>query len=113
MLTLTKDFGVVQIAGILRSTDRKCNCDCTSTTCGAADKYVEQLEEVFNYTFPQKKVAGMFLESIQVLNAIAADFFKFFSSFLGTSAQNMLFVIGMRRVLAASFNSKRFCQESF
>lgn len=47
-------------------TDRKCNCNCTADLCAAADKYIEQLEEVFTYSLPQKKVAGMFIESIQV-----------------------------------------------
>jgi len=51
-------------------TDRKCNCSCSSGTCGAADKYLEQLEEVFTYTLPQKKVAGMFIESIQGVGGV-------------------------------------------
>ncbi len=46
--------------------DRKCNCTCSANSCGAADKYIKQLEEVFTYSLPQKKVAGMFIESIQV-----------------------------------------------
>jgi alanine-glyoxylate transaminase/(R)-3-amino-2-methylpropionate-pyruvate transaminase len=45
-------------------TDRTCNC--AAGVCQANDKYVEQLEEVLTYTVPQKKVAGMFIESIQV-----------------------------------------------
>lgn len=46
-------------------TDRKCSC--SPGACQAADKYVGQLEEVLTYTIPQKKVAGMFMESIQVI----------------------------------------------
>lgn len=45
-------------------TDRKCAC--SGGVCQAADKYVEQLEEVLTYSVPQRKVAAMFIESIQV-----------------------------------------------
>ncbi len=54
----------------LVQTDRKCNCDCDVSTCGAGDKYIKQLDELLIYSFPQKKVAGMFIESIQVMKLI-------------------------------------------
>jgi hypothetical protein len=42
------------------------SCNCTKDHCQAADRYVEQLEEILNYEVSKKKVAGMFIESIQV-----------------------------------------------
>lgn len=45
--------------------DRTCSC-ATGNECEAAENYVKQLDEVLMYTVPQKKVAGFFLESIQV-----------------------------------------------
>ena len=45
-------------------TTRSCNCE--NNHCQACDRYVEQLEEVLNYEVPKKKVAAMFIESIQV-----------------------------------------------
>lgn len=45
-------------------TDR--HCDCTEGNCQAADRYYEQLEEVFRYSLPRGKVAALFAESIQV-----------------------------------------------
>ncbi|CAL8097106.1 unnamed protein product [Orchesella dallaii] len=50
--------------------DRKCNCDCSKGSCGAADKYIEQLDEIFTYSLPQRKVAGMFIESIQGVGGV-------------------------------------------
>ena len=47
-------------------TDRKCNCVCSGNQCGAGDKYLGQLDELLTYSLPQKKVAGFFIESIQV-----------------------------------------------
>uniref|UniRef100_A0A224XBX3 Alanine--glyoxylate aminotransferase 2, mitochondrial n=1 Tax=Panstrongylus lignarius TaxID=156445 RepID=A0A224XBX3_9HEMI len=44
-------------------TDRK--CDCTDGQCQAAERYYEQLEEVFRYSLPRGKVAALFAESIQ------------------------------------------------
>uniref|UniRef100_A0A023F4P8 Alanine--glyoxylate aminotransferase 2, mitochondrial n=2 Tax=Triatoma infestans TaxID=30076 RepID=A0A023F4P8_TRIIF len=44
-------------------TDRK--CDCTDGKCQAAERYYEQLEEVFRYSLPRGKVAALFAESIQ------------------------------------------------
>lgn len=45
-------------------TQRSCECDAGS--CRAADKYYEQLEDMFAYSLPCGKVAGFFAESIQV-----------------------------------------------
>ncbi|CAG7816010.1 unnamed protein product [Allacma fusca] len=51
--------------------DRKCEgSNCTSTHCTSADKYVQQLQEIFMYTLPQKKVAGFFIESIQGVGGV-------------------------------------------
>ncbi|KAK9502839.1 hypothetical protein O3M35_011535 [Rhynocoris fuscipes] len=44
-------------------TDRK--CDCAEGKCQAADRYYEQLEEVFMYSLAPSKVAALFAESIQ------------------------------------------------
>ncbi|KAF4531767.1 hypothetical protein B566_EDAN017135 [Ephemera danica] len=44
-------------------TTRKCNC--SPNNCEAADKYYQQLEEVFKYSLPRGRVAGFFAESIQ------------------------------------------------
>lgn len=41
------------------------SCDCSKDHCQAADRYVEQTEEILNYEVSKKKVAGMFIESIQ------------------------------------------------
>ncbi|OXA47066.1 alanine--glyoxylate aminotransferase 2, mitochondrial [Folsomia candida] len=49
-------------------TDRKCAC--SGGVCQAADKYVEQLEEVLTYSVPQRKVAAMFIESIQGVGGV-------------------------------------------
>ncbi|XP_023230092.1 alanine--glyoxylate aminotransferase 2, mitochondrial-like [Centruroides sculpturatus] len=40
-------------------------CDCKPGICKASDLYAEQLQEVLQYSLPQKKVAGFFAESIQ------------------------------------------------
>jgi len=50
--------------------DRKCNCNCSGNQCGAADKYLGQLDELLTYSFPQKKVAGFFIESIQGVGGV-------------------------------------------
>lgn len=42
------------------------SCDCGRDRCQAADKYYEQIEEVFSYSIPRGKVAAFFAESIQV-----------------------------------------------
>lgn len=42
------------------------SCNCSKDHCQASDRYVEQLEEILNYEVSKKKVAGMFIESIQV-----------------------------------------------
>jgi len=49
-----------------------CNCSCAkkSEECSAADKYIEQLEQLLMYSMPQKKVAAMFLESIQGVGGV-------------------------------------------
>ncbi|XP_034240852.1 alanine--glyoxylate aminotransferase 2, mitochondrial [Thrips palmi] len=41
------------------------DCSCAPNECEAADKYYTQLEEVFKYSLPRGKVAGLFAESIQ------------------------------------------------
>ena len=45
------------------------SCDCPKDHCQASDRYVEQVQEILNYEVQQKKVAGMFIESIQVRRA--------------------------------------------
>lgn len=42
------------------------SCDCPRSWCLAADKYYEQLEDLFSYSIPVDNVAGFFAESIQV-----------------------------------------------
>ena len=42
------------------------DCNCPPDRCEAADNYYTQLEEVFKYSLPRGKVAGLFAESIQV-----------------------------------------------
>jgi alanine-glyoxylate transaminase/(R)-3-amino-2-methylpropionate-pyruvate transaminase len=42
------------------------SCNCSKDHCQASDRYVEQVEEILNYEVSKKKVAGMFIESIQV-----------------------------------------------
>lgn len=42
------------------------SCNCSLDHCQAADRYVEQTEEILNYEVSKKKVAGIFIESIQV-----------------------------------------------
>lgn len=41
-------------------------CECGSGRCRAADKYYQQLEDIFSYSLPHGKVAGFIAESIQV-----------------------------------------------
>ncbi|KAK3915939.1 Alanine--glyoxylate aminotransferase 2, mitochondrial [Frankliniella fusca] len=41
------------------------DCACSPDECEASSKYYEQLEEVFKYSLPRGKVAGLFAESIQ------------------------------------------------
>lgn len=41
------------------------DCGCAAGECEAGDKYYTQLEEVFKYSLPRGKVAGLFAESIQ------------------------------------------------
>ena len=41
------------------------SCKCPPDQCQAGDRYVEQLEDVLNFEVHKKKVAGMFIESIQ------------------------------------------------
>ena len=45
-------------------TTRQCNC--SPTECNATEMYYKQLEEIFKYSLPTGKVAGIFAESIQV-----------------------------------------------
>ncbi|XP_001947837.2 alanine--glyoxylate aminotransferase 2, mitochondrial isoform X1 [Acyrthosiphon pisum] len=49
-------------------TQRSCECD--RVRCHAADKYYEQLEDIFSYSIPRGKVAGFFAESIQGVGGI-------------------------------------------
>lgn len=44
-------------------TQKKCNCN--PDICKATDSYIEQLQELLQYSLPQKKIAGFFAESIQ------------------------------------------------
>lgn len=44
-------------------TDRK--CDCSEGKCEATDNYLDDLKNVFKYSMPKGKCAGMFAESIQ------------------------------------------------
>lgn len=41
------------------------HCDCPPHRCYAGDNYYAQLENVFKYSLPRGKLAGMFAESIQ------------------------------------------------
>ncbi|CAM2724083.1 unnamed protein product [Rotaria socialis] len=41
------------------------SCSCQKDHCQASDRYVEQLEDILHYEVPKKKVAAMFIESIQ------------------------------------------------
>ncbi|UJR07661.1 hypothetical protein I4U23_011948 [Adineta vaga] len=41
------------------------SCNCSKDHCQASDRYVEQLEELLSFEVSKKKVAGMFIESIQ------------------------------------------------
>lgn len=44
-------------------TDRE--CDCSEGRCKATDNYINDLKDVFRYSLPKGKIAGMFAESIQ------------------------------------------------
>lgn len=44
-------------------TDRK--CDCVEGECKASQNYIADLKDVFNYSLPKGRVAGMIAESIQ------------------------------------------------
>lgn len=44
-------------------TDRK--CDCSDDQCEASTNYIEDLKDVFKYSIPKGKCAGMIAESIQ------------------------------------------------
>ncbi|XP_075225460.1 alanine--glyoxylate aminotransferase 2, mitochondrial [Lycorma delicatula] len=46
------------------------DCDCTNGYCQAADNYYGQLEEVFKYSLPRGKVAGIIAESIQGVGGV-------------------------------------------
>lgn len=48
--------------------DRK--CDCFDGTCKATDKYMEELRDVFNYSVPKGRCAGMIAESIQGVGGV-------------------------------------------
>lgn len=41
------------------------NCNCTPNDCEAKNKYLQQLQEIFTYNIPRKKLAAFFAESIQ------------------------------------------------
>lgn len=48
--------------------DRK--CDCLDGKCEATDKYIDDLNDVFNYSVPKGKCAGMIAESIQGVGGV-------------------------------------------
>lgn len=52
------------------------DCSCAAGECEAADKYYTQLEEVFKYSLPRGKVAGLFAESIQVNGCVSVKGFR-------------------------------------
>lgn len=41
------------------------SCNCSDDRCCATDEYIDELNDVFKYTLPKGRVAGMFVESIQ------------------------------------------------
>lgn len=49
-------------------TDRQ--CDCGDGKCKASENYYNQLEEIFLYSLPRGKVAGLFAESIQGVGGV-------------------------------------------
>jgi alanine-glyoxylate transaminase/(R)-3-amino-2-methylpropionate-pyruvate transaminase len=53
------------------------SCNCSKDYCQASDRYVEQLEDILNYEVSKKKVAGMFIESIQVVFFFSSSIFQF------------------------------------
>lgn len=48
----------------IAQTIRECNCE-NGSSCEASDKYYHELEQIFRFSLPRGKVAGMFAESIQ------------------------------------------------
>ena len=48
------------------------SCDCKPDHCQASDRYLEQLDDVLNYEVNKKKVAGIFIESIQVIHLFSS-----------------------------------------
>ncbi|XP_055705054.1 alanine--glyoxylate aminotransferase 2, mitochondrial isoform X2 [Phlebotomus papatasi] len=48
----------------IAQTIRECNCE-DGNSCEASDKYYHELEQIFRFSLPRGKVAGMFAESIQ------------------------------------------------
>ncbi|XP_055691393.1 alanine--glyoxylate aminotransferase 2, mitochondrial isoform X1 [Lutzomyia longipalpis] len=46
-------------------TIRECECPADGATCAATDKYYHELEQIFRFSLPRGRVAGMFAESIQ------------------------------------------------
>uniref|UniRef100_A0A1B6E8D9 Alanine--glyoxylate aminotransferase 2, mitochondrial n=1 Tax=Clastoptera arizonana TaxID=38151 RepID=A0A1B6E8D9_9HEMI len=49
-------------------TDRQ--CDCSDGHCEAANQYYKQLEEIFHYSVPRGKVAGLIVESVQGVGGV-------------------------------------------
>ncbi|XP_050546982.1 alanine--glyoxylate aminotransferase 2, mitochondrial isoform X2 [Daktulosphaira vitifoliae] len=45
-------------------------CKCSQNHCFAADKYYEQLEDLFTYSLPRGNIAGFFAESIQGVGGV-------------------------------------------
>ncbi|XP_050421399.1 alanine--glyoxylate aminotransferase 2, mitochondrial [Adelges cooleyi] len=45
-------------------------CKCSKNNCWAADKYYDQLEQLFTYSLPRAQVAGFFAESIQGVGGV-------------------------------------------
>ncbi|XP_022246511.1 alanine--glyoxylate aminotransferase 2, mitochondrial-like isoform X1 [Limulus polyphemus] len=44
-------------------TQRQCSCE--TNQCQATNQYIEQLQEIFKYSLPKKRIAAFFAESIQ------------------------------------------------
>lgn len=41
------------------------NCDCSNGKCKATDNYIDEIKDLFKYSMPKGKCAGMIAESIQ------------------------------------------------
>jgi hypothetical protein len=72
------------------------SCQCLPDQCHASDRYIEQLNDVLHYEVHKKKVAAIFIESIQVSRERAVR---------ATTTTTMKLV--ERRATAAQFSSRR------